>query len=64
MYRNYWVRNLGIDYLNLAKATNGSIHTIEQDIINFAQMHDGEIIVIGKRQFKLSNGSFSELKIL
>jgi len=50
-------------YLDLALATKGSLHLIEQDIANLASLKEGEIIRIGKTSYKLSNAVFTELDI-
>lgn len=60
-YTNGYVN---IDYLNLAKATNGSIHTIERDIQNLVSLNEGQMLTIGKRTYKIINGQFVELKTL
>lgn len=49
-------------YLNLAKATKGSIHTMEQDITNLMQMKEGEKIEINGKTYKIYKGNFVVLK--
>jgi hypothetical protein len=50
-------------YVNLAKYTKGSIHTIEQDIDNLAMMQANDILKIGSRIFRLKpNGFFMMVK--
>jgi hypothetical protein len=56
--------NIRVDYLNLARMTNGSIHTIEEDIEGLAKMHEGETIQFGRKKYKIVNGSFVELLTL
>jgi hypothetical protein len=58
------VRNndINIDYLNLALKTKGSIHLIEQDIKNLADLKEGEVLTIGKKNYKLVNGEFIGLE--
>lgn len=46
------------DYLELAKATNGSIHTIEDDLDNLDQIKDGTWIKVGDAYYKYRNGQF------
>ena len=46
------------DYLKLAYTTGGSIHTIEEDILNLARLNEGEIIKIAGRSYKIRNGEF------
>jgi hypothetical protein len=50
-------------YVNLAKFTKGSIHTIEEDIDNLATMQANDILKIGSRIFRLKpNGFFMMVK--
>jgi hypothetical protein len=50
-------------YVNLAKFTNGSIHTIEEDINHLAKMQANDILKIGSRIFRLKpNGFFMLVK--
>ena len=58
------VRNnqINIDYLNLARKTRGSIHLIENDLLNLASLHEGDILRIGNKKYKIENGLFRELK--
>jgi hypothetical protein len=50
-------------YVNLAKYTKGSIHTIEEDIDNLASMQPNDILKIGSRIFRLKpNGFFMMVK--
>ena len=55
------VRNndINIDYLNLALKTKGSIHLIEQDIKNLSDLKEGEVLTIGKKNYKLLHGEFT-----
>ncbi len=45
-------------YLNLAYATGGSIHTIEEDIMNLVDLHEGQTVKIGDTEFIIRNGEF------
>ncbi|MCH2085530.1 MAG: hypothetical protein MK226_24320, partial [Saprospiraceae bacterium] len=49
-------------YLDLARATKGSVHTIEKDISNLMNLREGEKITISGRTFVIENGKFIELK--
>lgn len=49
-------------YLDLARATKGSVHTIEKDISNLMDLREGEKITISGRTFVIENGKFIELK--
>ncbi len=48
-------------YLDLARVTGGSIHTIEEDIINLADLIDGDILKIGKEYFQVKEGKFNKI---
>lgn len=52
--------DLGVNenYLEIAYKTGGSIHTIEQDIEDLAQLADGATITIGAYQYRVSRGKF------
>ncbi|MEZ4941644.1 MAG: hypothetical protein R3D58_12265 [Saprospiraceae bacterium] len=49
------------DYLEIAYKTKGSIHTIEQDIDDLAQLADGATITIGRYQYRVSRGKFIQV---
>jgi hypothetical protein len=49
------------DYLRIAKETKGSIHTIEQDILNLSEILEGKTITIQGVEYKLMNGKFIRL---
>ena len=52
--------NVHIDYLNLARKTNGSVHLMESDLYNLAGLKEGEILKVGKNTFVVKNGMFVE----
>jgi hypothetical protein len=52
--------NVHIDYLNLARKTNGSVHLMESDLYNLAGLKEGEILKVGKNTFVIKNGMFVE----
>lgn len=52
---------VNIDYLNLARLTGGSVHLIESDLINLSAMHEGEILNIGDKIFKILDGRFKDV---
>ena len=52
--------NVHIDYLNLARKTNGSVHLMESDLYNLAGIKEGEILKVGKNSFVVKNGMFVE----
>jgi len=49
-------------YLDLARATKGSVHTIEKDISNLMDLREGEKITISGHTFTIENGKFIEVK--
>jgi hypothetical protein len=50
------------DYLWLAYKTGGSIHTIEDDIMNLSTLVQGKIFTIKGRSYKLLNDRFFEIR--
>ncbi|MBN1253484.1 MAG: hypothetical protein JXR51_11930 [Bacteroidales bacterium] len=46
------------DYIEIAYKTKGSIHTIEEDIMELEKMVDGKNLKIGKYEFVFSKGKF------
>ncbi len=51
-------------YLDLARATKGSVHTIEEDIENLMDLKEGEQIKISGHTFLIKNGRFIEVKTI
>ena len=52
--------NVHIDYLNLARKTNGSVHVMESDLYNLSGLQEGETLKVGKNTFLVKNGMFVE----
>ncbi len=50
------------DYLFLARVTNGSIHTRDQDVTNLGSMKEGEQVKIGIQNFYLHDDHFIPLE--
>jgi hypothetical protein len=48
-------------YLDLARKTGGSIHTIEKDIDDLTTMHEGETIELNHVTYKIQKGKFVKL---
>jgi len=46
------------DYLFLARVTNGSVHTRDQDVTNLGSMKEGEQVKIGEQHFYLHDDHF------
>jgi hypothetical protein len=49
------------DYVKLAYHSGGSIHTMEKDLLNLADLHPGEIIRIGNREYTVKNGTLGQV---
>ena len=49
-------------YLEIAHATGGTIHTMEDDLTNLASMNDGTTFKIGKLKYKMAKGKFYQVK--
>lgn len=45
-------------YLDIAHATGGSVHTMEEDLTNIATIGEGKTIKLGKFKFTMLNGKF------
>ncbi len=45
-------------YLEIARRTGGSVHTIEQDIVNLQKLNEGDTFFIGKQKFMLKEEKF------
>lgn len=54
-------KGLNPKYLTLAWQTGGSVHTIENDILNLVNLNEGETIIIGNEKFKIYNGEFIQV---
>lgn len=46
------------DYLNIARKTGGSVHTIEEDITGLAQISEGQELNIGGFRYRIMGGNF------
>jgi len=52
-------------YLEIARESGGSVHTVEEDIYNLALLNVGETIRIGGQVFKIEpGGKFVQLERL
>ncbi|MEY4602859.1 MAG: hypothetical protein RIT43_151 [Bacteroidota bacterium] len=52
---------MNVLYLDLARATGGSIHTMEEDLMDIAKIGEGKTFKIGKMKFMLSGGKFVQM---
>ncbi len=50
------------EYLDLARETGGSIHTIKEDVFDLAQVQEGNSIVIDGIEYQLNYGKFIRKK--
>lgn len=55
-------KRFNLNYFAIAKATGGSVHTIESDIYDMTKVSDGKEFKIGKMKFICQNGNFRQLK--
>lgn len=53
--------SFNIKYLEIARATGGTVHTMEEDLTNLASMKDGTKFKIGGVKIMLSKGKFYQL---
>ncbi len=51
-------------YLDVARRTGGSVHTIEHDITDLAGKKEGDVIQIGKERFLIKEGQFEKVSDL
>lgn len=49
------------DYINLAYHTGGSLHTLDQDLMNLSELKPGEIKRIGDRDYIRENGKLNQV---
>lgn len=52
---------INLNLIELAHATGGSIHTMEQDLNDVAKIGEGQEFTIGKLKIKMVNGKFVQL---
>ncbi|MCP4136828.1 MAG: hypothetical protein GY754_38010 [bacterium] len=55
---------INIQYLELARATGGSVHTIEEDILSLMKLKEGQSIKIGKSKYLIRKGKFIKMKTI
>jgi hypothetical protein len=46
------------EYLDLARRTGGSVHTIEEDILDLAKKKEGDVITVGGVKYQIRGGRF------
>lgn len=52
---------LNTNYLDIAYATGGSVHTMEQDLTELAKIGEGKTISVSGMKFKLQGGKFHQI---
>lgn len=50
---------INTQYLDIARATGGSIHTMEADLTDLIKLHEGDEIVLGPQKFRIVEGVFT-----
>jgi len=50
--------NVLTDYMNIARKTKGSIHTMEQDLTTLASLSEGQEVRIGNTVYRIMGGEF------
>ncbi len=50
-----------VEYLNLVRASSGSIHTLQKDYMNLNKIKKGQDLIIGNQTFKLKGNRFVEV---
>ncbi len=53
---------INAQYLNLARDTGGSVHTIEKDILNLMELEEGKFFTLNKMLFKIQNDNIIRVK--
>jgi len=53
--------SFNMNYLQIARATGGSVHTMEEDLTNLASMKDGARFKIGGVKIMMKSGKFYQL---
>jgi hypothetical protein len=48
-------------YLDIAYATGGSVHTMEDDLVDLAKLGEGKVFKIGSLKFKMKDGKFVQI---
>jgi hypothetical protein len=49
------------DYLKIAWKTKGSVHTMEQDLVNLARLSEGQSVVINGFTYRIMGGEFVDV---
>ena len=52
---------INVEYLNIARATGGSVHLMEKDLTELSTMNEGKSISIAGITYQIKNGEFVRL---
>jgi hypothetical protein len=50
--------SINTEYINMAYANGGTIHTIEDDLTELAKLAEGQVVVLLGKKYKLQSGKF------
>ncbi|WP_125226304.1 hypothetical protein [Leptospira neocaledonica] len=53
---------INTEYLDLARNTKGSVHTIEEDLENLMELNEGQTIELNKKKYVLEKGRFKPIR--
>ncbi|WP_108929632.1 hypothetical protein [Leptospira johnsonii] len=53
---------INTEYLDLARNTKGSVHTIEEDLENLMELNEGQTIELNKKKYVLEKGRFKPIQ--
>lgn len=56
-------KSINTNYLDIAFATGGSVHTMEEDLTDLFKINDKEVIKIGKERYIVKDGKFQHLEM-
>lgn len=55
---------LNTNYMDMVRSNKGSLHTIDDDIVNLTYLNEGEEISISGHTYKIHNGKFEQVQKL
>lgn len=53
---------INVEYLNLARDTGGSVHTVEKDLTDLMQMEEGKLFSLNKLLFKIQDNRIVQVR--
>lgn len=54
---------INTNYLDIAYATGGTVHTLEEDMSELIKLNEGEKLKIGSERYVIKNGKFEHLEV-